>query len=68
VGLSFTILEAVFAFQPAAENSEAALQGLLWTYAIGTAAGLLLAALPVINYPLNRAQHQKIRDQLDARA
>jgi len=23
--------------------------------------------LPVINYPLNRAQHQKIRDQLDAR-
>jgi Na+/melibiose symporter-like transporter len=68
VGLSFTILEAVFAFQPGAENSEAALQGLLWTYAVGTAAGLLLAVLPVIHYPLNRDQHQKIRDQLDARA
>ena len=67
VGLSFTILEAVFAFQPGAENSDEALWGLLLTYSLGTASGLLLAILPMINYPLNRAQHQKVRDQLDAR-
>jgi Na+/melibiose symporter-like transporter len=67
VGMSFAILEAVFDFQPGVANPQAALDGLLWTYAIGTAAGLFLAALPVIGYSLDRTQHAAIRAELDAR-
>jgi Na+/melibiose symporter-like transporter len=64
VGLSFGILEVVFSFQPGAENAPEALWGLLLTYTIGTAAGLFLAALPIIGYPLNREAHDGIRQAL----
>ena len=67
VGMSFAVLEAVFDFQPGVANPQAALDGLLLTYAIGTAAGLFLAALPVIGYSLDRTQHAAIRAELDAR-
>ena len=42
VGLSFTILDWAFGFVPGTQNDAAALDGLLLTYAVGTAAGLLL--------------------------
>ncbi|MBL6686934.1 MAG: MFS transporter [Pseudomonadales bacterium] len=68
VGLSFAVLEAVVGFQPGQSNSQSALDGLLWTYALGTAGGLLLAALPVMRYSLDRKAHDLIRAELEARA
>lgn len=68
VGVSFAILEVTFGFVPGAENSQEALDGLLLTYTVGTAAGLLLAFLALLNYPLDKQAHAKIRLELDARA
>jgi Na+/melibiose symporter-like transporter len=67
VGLSFTILDIGFGFVPGASNDETALQGLLFTYVLGTAFGLLAAFFPLLNYPLNRERHAAIRHQLDQR-
>ena len=68
VGAGFATLEVVYGFEPGAGNSAAAIDGVLLTYCIGTAAGLLLAYLPLINYPLDQARHTAIRAQLDQRA
>lgn len=67
VGVSFAILEQVVGFQPRAENSQAALDGLLWTYVLGTSLGLLAAYVALIRYPLDRTRHDAIRAELDAR-
>lgn len=67
VGISFVILEVVFDFVPGAKNSQQALDGLLYTYTIGTAIGLFLAFIALVGYPLDRAAHNKIRAQLDER-
>ncbi|MCB1645159.1 MAG: MFS transporter [Pseudomonadales bacterium] len=68
VGISFSVLELLFDFVPGGQNSQEALDGLLLTYAFGTAIGLFLAFIPLIGYPLDRAAHEKIREALDARA
>ncbi len=68
VGLCFWALEDGFGFVDKAGNSPEAIQGLLITYCVGTALGLFLAYLPMINYPLTSKRHAEIREQLDARA
>lgn len=68
VGTSFAILELAFNFNPGKENPQAALDGLLLTYSLGTALGLLLAVLPMIRYPLDKHAHQLIRSQLELRS
>jgi len=67
VGLSFTILDWAFGFVPGTQNDSAALDGLLLTYALGTAGGLLLAALPLLTYPMTREKHGEIVEALRAR-
>jgi Na+/melibiose symporter and related transporters len=67
VGVSFTILDWAFGFVPGTANDQAALDGLLLTYALGTAGGLLLAALPLLAYPMTRARHDEIVNALRAR-
>ena len=67
VGASFTILDWAFGFIPGTANDQAALDGLLLTYALGTAGGLLLAALPLLAYPMTRARHNEIVEALRAR-
>ncbi len=68
VGASFAVLELAFGFVPGGENTQQALDGLLLTYTVGTAAGLFLAYISLIGYPLNKAAHDKIRQQLETRA
>jgi glycoside/pentoside/hexuronide:cation symporter, GPH family len=68
VGTSFAILELAFNFLPGKENPQAALDGLLLTYSLGTALGLLLAVIPLIRYPLDKAAHQLIRSQIEMRS
>lgn len=67
VGVSFTILEEVVGFQPGPGNSQAALDGLLLTYVLGTGLGLLAAYVALIRYPLTRARHEEIRTALETR-
>ena len=67
VGASFAILEVVFDFVPGGNNAQPALDGLLVTYALGTAAGLFVAFLALLGYPLNKQAHDKIRAQLALR-
>jgi len=68
VGISFTVLEVAFQFDPRGDNSPEALEGLLYTYCLGTALGLFCAFLPLIRYPLDKTAHAEIRRELDARA
>ena len=68
VGISFTVLEVAFQFDPRGDNSPEALEGLLYTYCLGTALGLFCAFLPLIRYPLDKTLHTQIRRELDARA
>jgi len=68
VGASFAVLELAFGFVPGGENTQQALDGLLITYTVGTAVGLFLAYVSLIGYPLNKAAHEKIRQQLETRA
>jgi len=63
---SFAILEVVFALVPGGDNEQSALDGLLVTYAVGTAGGLFIAFIALLGYPLNKQAHDKIRAQLDA--
>lgn len=67
VGACFFILENVFGFIDRAGNTPEAIQGVLITYCAGTAIGLFLAYLPMINYPLTNKRHAQIRAELDAR-
>lgn len=67
VGVSFAILERVVGFQPGPDNSPEALNGLLLTYVLGTGLGLFAAYAALIGYPLDRARHDEIRAELDAR-
>ena len=67
VGASFAILEVVFDFVPGGNNAQPALDGLLVTYALGTAAGLFVAFLALLGYPLNKQAHDKILAQLALR-
>ena len=67
VGVCFTVLEVLFQFVPGPGNSAEAIDGLLLTYCLGTALGLLIACLPMIGYPLSREKHEAIREQLAAR-
>jgi Na+/melibiose symporter-like transporter len=67
VGISFTILELAFGFQPGGSNSADALEGLLLTYTIGFAAPTLIAYLALRSYPLTKEKHNAIVDELRAR-
>ncbi len=68
VGVSYTFLEEVVGFVPGPDNSESAIWGLLLTFALGTALGLLGAYLALIRYPLTRERHAEIRRALESRA
>ncbi len=68
VGVSFTILEVAFAFVPGPGNTAAAIDGLLLTYTLGTAFGLAVGFIAMLGYPLTKAKHEEIREQLAARA
>ena len=68
VGTCFTVLEKAFNFVDSAGNTPEAIHGVLVTYCVGTAIGLFLAYLPMINYPLTSKRHAEIRAELDARA
>ena len=65
VGVSFAVLELVFGFVPRVENPASAINGLLITYCVGTALGLLLAYVSVLRYPLTKDKHEAIRAELD---
>ena len=67
VGISFSILELAFGFQPGGSNSADALEGLLLTYTIGFAAPTLIAYLALRSYPLTKEKHDAIVDELRAR-
>ena len=67
VGISFTILELAFGFQPGGSNSAEALDGLLLTYTIGFAMPTLVAYLALRSYPLSKEQHEAIVSELQAR-
>ena len=67
VGASFTILELVFDFDPNANNSQAALDGLLITYCLGAALCLFVATTALTRYPLGRHEHAAIRRELEQR-
>lgn len=67
MGVSFTILEVVFAFVPGPGNSAAAIDGLLLTYALGTAFGLAVGFVAMMGYPLTKQKHEEIHRQLATR-
>jgi Na+/melibiose symporter-like transporter len=67
VGISFSILELAFGFQPGGSNSADALEGLLLTYTIGFAAPTLIAYLALRSYPLTKEKHDAIVNELRAR-
>ena len=66
VSVAFIIIGAVFGFEPRGDNSQAAIDGLLATYCFLSAVGFFLAFFPLLNYPLNRDEHAKVRAQLEA--
>lgn len=67
VGICFWVLENSFGFDPKVVNTPEAINGVLVTYCFGTALGLFVAYLPMINYPMTSEKHAEIRAQLDAR-
>ncbi len=67
VGICFWVLENSFGFDPKVVNTPEAINGVLVTYCVGTALGLFVAYLPMINYPMTSQKHAEIRAQLDAR-
>lgn len=66
VSVAFIVIDAVFGFSPGGQNSAFAIDGLLATYCFLTIAGLVAAFVPLIGYPLNKAEHAKIRSELEA--
>jgi GPH family glycoside/pentoside/hexuronide:cation symporter len=64
VGMSFTVLELVFGFQPGSVNTPEALEGLLLTYTVGFALPMFIAYFALINYPMTREKHGIIVDEL----
>ncbi|HBO15919.1 MAG TPA: hypothetical protein DD440_06235, partial [Porticoccaceae bacterium] len=67
VGLSFTILELAFGFQPGGANSSNALDGLLLTYTIGFAIPTFIAYAALIGYPLSKEKHETIVSEIRAK-
>jgi glycoside/pentoside/hexuronide:cation symporter, GPH family len=58
-------LVAWFGFDPKIANSQAALNGLLYVFALGPALSHALSALLIARFPLDEAAHSEIRRQLD---
>lgn len=67
VGLSFTILEMAFGFEPGGNNSTTALNGLLMTYTVGFAIPTFIAYAALIGYPLSKQKHDAIVRELRAK-
>lgn len=67
VGLSFTILEMAFGFEPGGSNSTTALNGLLMTYTVGFAIPTFIAYAALIGYPLSKQKHDAIVRELRAK-
>ena len=67
VGLSFTILEMAFGFEPGGSNSKTALNGLLMTYTVGFAIPTFIAYAALIGYPLSKQKHDAIVRELRAK-
>lgn len=63
VGIALPLV-AGFGFDPAGTNSPAALQGLLWVFALGPAIAHALSAALVAGFPLDEAAHAEIRRRL----
>jgi Na+/melibiose symporter-like transporter len=55
-----------FGYVPGTQNSPAALQGLLWVFALGPALCHGLGALLVWNFPLDQQRHAQISRELAA--
>ena len=68
IGASFAVLELAFQFVPGPDNDKGAIDGLLLTYCLGTVLALSAAYVALIRYPLNRAEHDSIREKLALRA
>lgn len=68
VGACFWVLDKGFGFDPKIINTPEAVDGVLITYCVGTAIGLFLAYIPMINYPLTSKKHAEIRAKLEARS
>jgi len=68
VGVGLLVIDKVFGFAPGDGNTQAAIDGLLLTYCLGTSLGLLLAYLPLRNYPLDMQAHERVVAQLEQKA
>ena len=64
VGVALTAADWVFGFVPGANNTPAAINGLLLIYCFVPVLGLILSYLPMLNYPLTKAKHAEIREAL----
>ena len=65
--LAFGLLALVgYEASEGAQNSESEILGLRLLYSFGPAVGMAVCALIAWNYPLTRARHQGIRQQLEA--
>lgn len=67
VGVTLPLVDLGFGFAPGEDNSPEALHGLLFTYAMVPAIALLLAYLPMRNYPLEKSDLEDIQRQLGER-
>ena len=64
VGVALTAADWVFGFVPGANNTPAAINGLLLIYCFVPVLGLILSYLPMLNYPITKAKHAEIREAL----
>jgi len=65
IGIALPLV-AVFGFSPKGVNTPAALQGLLYVFALGPAFAHVLSAVLIAGFPINEHKHRQIRAELDA--
>ncbi|MBD3647050.1 MAG: MFS transporter [Pseudomonadales bacterium] len=64
VGVAYLALELFFGFDPGAENTPGAINGVLVVYSFGAIIPFFLAGLVMYGYPLTREKHKEILDAL----
>lgn len=64
IGLVYVVLEQGFGYQPGAENTAAAIEGLKITYVIPPVTVALINAFLLWNFPLGRAEQERLRHHL----
>lgn len=67
IGIALPLV-AWFGFSPTAPNTPAALDGLLYVFALGPALAHLMSAACLYGFPLGQAEQERIRRALAARA